>query len=94
MNYGRKLTAMGLAASVLMTQAGYASAQDALVKTENAEQGYNVLLVTVDAWCVYLFCRNMKGRKLRVWAFSLLLLIPLDIAFKRNCFKGVFRAGF
>lgn len=37
MNYGRKLTAMGLAASVLMTQAGYASAQDALVKTENAE---------------------------------------------------------
>ena len=48
MNYGRKLTAMGLAASVLVAQVGCASAQGEPMKAEDAEQGYNVLFVTVD----------------------------------------------
>lgn len=47
------------------------------------------LITNAYAWCVYLICRNMKGRKLRVWAFSLLLLIPLDIALNVIVSKAV-----
>lgn len=47
------------------------------------------LITIAYAWCVYLICRNMKGRKLRVWAFSLLLLILLDIALNVIVSKAV-----
>ena len=43
MSYGKKLTAMGLAASVLASQLGSASAQEEAANTENTEQSYNIL---------------------------------------------------
>ena len=48
MNYGRKLTAMGLTASMLVTMAGHASAQAEVVQPEAAEQSHNILFITVD----------------------------------------------
>ena len=67
MNYGKKLTAMGLAASVLASQIGSASAQEEAANTENTEQSYNILFVTVDQehyFSEYPEGTNFKARQL------------------------------